>query len=39
MTDPRLDKLRQAVQVLLEPSPDRAERVLMVFSDLTPPPK
>ena len=39
LADPRLTKLRQAVQVLLEPSPNRAERVLMVFSDLTPPPK
>ena len=39
LSDPRLTKLRQAVQVLLEPSPNRAERVLMVFSDLTPPPK
>ncbi|MGA2501968.1 MAG: hypothetical protein ABSH20_29860 [Tepidisphaeraceae bacterium] len=39
LADPRLAKLRQAVQVLLEPAPDRAERVLMVFSDTTPPPK
>ena len=39
MLDPRLAKLRQAVQVLLETAPDRAERVLMVFSDMTPPPK
>ncbi len=38
MLDPRLTKLRQAVQVLLEPAADRAERVLMIFSDMTPPP-
>ncbi|MFI5379883.1 MAG: hypothetical protein ACHRHE_11340 [Tepidisphaerales bacterium] len=39
LSDPRLGKVRQAVQVLLEPTSGRAERVLMVFSDLTPPPK
>ena len=38
--DPRLVKLRQALQVLLEDAdaPDRAERVQLVFSDRTPPP-
>ncbi len=39
MADSRLQKLREAVKVLLEPGAGRAERVLMVFSDTTPPPK
>ena len=37
-SDPRLAKLRQAIQALLGPEPDRAERVQMIFSDMTPPP-
>lgn len=37
-SDPRLAKLRQALQALLNSEPDRAERVQMIFSDLTPPP-
>lgn len=37
-TDPRLGKLREAIKILLQNEPDRAERVQMVFSDMTPPP-
>ena len=37
-SDPRLTKLRAALQTLLGPEPDRAERVQMIFSDMTPPP-
>jgi hypothetical protein len=37
-SDARIAKLRQALQVLLGPEPDRAERVQMIFSDMTPPP-
>jgi len=37
-SDARLVKLRQAIQALLGPEPDRAERVQMIFSDQTPPP-
>jgi hypothetical protein len=37
-SDARLTKLRQALQALLGPEPDRAERVQMIFSDTTPPP-
>jgi hypothetical protein len=36
--DKRLMKLRDALQVLLTDAPDRAERVQMIFSDMTPPP-
>jgi hypothetical protein len=36
--DARLADLRKALQVLLSPEPDRAERVQMIFSDMTPPP-
>ena len=36
--DPRLAKFRDAVQTLLKDEPDRAERVQMIFSDMTPPP-
>ena len=38
MSDARLAKLRQALQALASPEPDRAERVQMIFSDMTPPP-
>ena len=38
-SDARLNKLRAALQALLGPEPDRAERVQMIFSDMTPPPK
>ena len=37
-SDARLTKLRQALQALASPEPDRAERVQMIFSDMTPPP-
>ena len=36
--DPRLAKLRRALQVLLDGSGNRAEQVQMIFSDMTPPP-
>lgn len=36
--DARLVKLRRAISVLLENVPNRAERVQMIFSDITPPP-
>ena len=38
LTDPRLNKLRDAVKVLLSNEPERAARVQMIFSDMTPPP-
>ena len=39
-TDPRLAKLRQAINVLLEgKGPNRAEQVQSIFSDKTPPPQ
>ena len=31
-TDPRIEKLEQAVRVLLEDGPGRAEKVQMIFS-------
>jgi len=37
-SDPRLIKLRQAINVLLEGRGNRAEQVQTVFSDKTPPP-
>jgi hypothetical protein len=37
-SDPRLAKLRDALKVLLQNEPNRAERVQMIFSDMTPPP-
>jgi hypothetical protein len=36
--DPRLQKLRQALGVLLEGRGNRAEQVQNIFSDKTPPP-
>jgi hypothetical protein len=39
-SDPRLAKLRQAINVLLEgKGPNRAEQVQSIFSDKTPPPR
>lgn len=38
-TDPRLKQLRDAIAVLNDASATRAERVQMIFSDMTPPPK
>jgi hypothetical protein len=37
-TDPRLRQFRDAFAVLLEPGPNRAERIQLIFSDKTPPP-
>jgi hypothetical protein len=37
-SDPRLKKLRDALGVLLESGPNRAEQVQNIFSDKTPPP-
>ena len=37
-TDPRLAKLREAIKVLLQNEPARAEKVQMILSDQTPPP-
>ena len=37
-SDPRLQKLRQAIGVLLEGKGNRAEQVQTIFSDKTPPP-
>jgi hypothetical protein len=36
--DERLAKLQQAFKVLLSNEPDRAAKVQMIFSDMTPPP-
>ena len=36
--DPRLAKLRDALRMLCQNEPDRAERLQMIFSDMTPPP-
>lgn len=36
--DPRVQKLRQAIGLLLNSGGNRAEQVQMVFSDMTPPP-
>jgi hypothetical protein len=38
-SDERLQKLRQAMQVLLEGRDNRAEQVEMIFSDKTAPPR
>ena len=38
LTDDRLAKLREALQVLISDEPERAARVQMIFSDMTPPP-
>ncbi len=37
-TDPRLQKLQRGLRVLLEGSGNRAEKVQMIFSDVTAPP-
>jgi hypothetical protein len=37
-SDPRLVKLHEAIRVLLDAQANRAQRVLMIFSDKTPPP-
>lgn len=38
-TDARLAKLRRALELLMSESGERAEKVQMIFSDMTPPPK
>jgi hypothetical protein len=37
-SEPRLVELRDALKMLVQNEPGRAERVQMVFSDMTPPP-
>jgi len=37
-SDPRLQKLQQAIRILTESVPNRAEKVQDIFSDHTPPP-
>ena len=37
--DPRLAKLRQAIDILSRPGANRAEQVQLIFSDKTPPPR
>lgn len=37
-SDPRLAKLRDALKMLAQNEPGRAERLQMIFSDMTPPP-
>jgi hypothetical protein len=38
-SDPRIKKLHEALNVLGTPGANRAERVQMIFSDKTPPPR
>ena len=38
-SDPRLQKLREAIGVLTKTGPNRAEQVQTIFSDKTPPPR
>ena len=38
-SDPRVQKLREALGVLTRPGPTRAEQVQTIFSDKTPPPR
>ena len=38
-SDDRLARLREAFGVLISNDPDRAARVQMIFSDMTPPPQ
>jgi hypothetical protein len=37
--DPRLARLREAIKILLLDQPERAAKVQMIFSDMTPPPQ
>lgn len=37
--DPRVLKLRKAFELLMSEAGDRAEKLQMIFSDMTPPPK
>jgi hypothetical protein len=38
LADARLAQLREAFKALLQSEPDRAAKVQMIFSDMTPPP-
>ena len=38
-TDPRVMNLRRAFELLMSDTPNRAEKLRMIFSDMTPPPK
>ena len=38
-TDPRAEKIREGLKILLSEGGDRAERFQMLFSDKTPPPR
>ncbi len=37
-SDPRLAQLRDALKTLLQPESERAAKVQMIFSDMSPPP-
>ena len=37
--DPRAQKIREGLKILLSDGEDRAERFQMLFSDMTPPPR
>jgi hypothetical protein len=37
-SDPRVQKLRRAIKLMLDERTNRAEQILMLFSDMTPPP-
>ena len=37
--DPRVKKLRKALELLISSETNRAEKLQMIFSDMTPPPK
>jgi hypothetical protein len=38
LADVRITQLREALKTLLQNEPERAARVQMIFSDMTPPP-
>jgi len=38
LADPRIAQLREAFKALLQNEPERAAKVQMIFSDMTPPP-
>jgi hypothetical protein len=37
-SDPRLAQLRDAIKTVLQNEPERAAKMQMIFSDMTPPP-
>jgi hypothetical protein len=37
-SDPRVAKLKDALKMLVQNEPGRAEKLQMIFSDMTPPP-